>query len=84
MAVVGEASAVAGAGLSQSLALATSLMVQNAVNVQRKLTITHRINTNKDLEHFWFPKRRGRNKKAYGESLRNLTGIMSRFESMQK
>ena len=82
--VVGEAPATAEAGFSQSLSLATSLTVQNAVNVQKQLTTTHQANTNKELEHFLLPKLRGRNNKAYTESLKTLTGIMTRFESMQK
>ena len=81
--VVGESPAVADAGFSQSLSLATSLTAQNAVNVQKQLTITHQANTNKELEHFLLIKRRGKNK-AYAESLKTLAGIMRRFESIQK
>ncbi len=82
--VVGGAPATAEAGFSQSLSLATSLTVQNAVNVQKQLTTTHQANTNKELENFLLQKRRGRNNKAYVESLRTLTGIMTRFDSMQQ
>ena len=84
MMVVGEAPATAETGFSQSLSLATSLTVQNAVNVQKQLTITHQANTNRELKHFLFPKLRRRSNKAYVESLKTLTGIMTRFESMQK
>ena len=84
VAVVGDAPAAAETGFSQSLSLATSLTAQNAVNVQKQLTTTHQANTNKELEHFLLPKLRGRNNKAYAESLRTLKGIMTRFESMQK
>ena len=84
VAVVGEAPATAETGFSQSLSLATSLTAQNAVNVQKQLTMTHQANTNKELKHFLFPKLRGRHNKAYAESLKTLTGIMTRFESMQK
>ena len=82
--VVGEAPANAETGFTQSLSLAASLTAQNAVNVQKQLTMTHQANTNKELKHFLFPKLRGNNNKAYAESLRTLTGIMTRFESLQK
>lgn len=84
VAVVGEAPANAETGFSQSLSLATSLTAQNAVNVQKQLTMTHQANTNRELKHFLFPKLRRRHNKAYAESLRTLTGIMTRFESMQQ
>ena len=84
VAVVGEAPATAETGFSQSLSLATSLTAQNAVNVQKQLTMTHQANTNKELKHFLFPKLSGRHNKAYAESLRTLTGIMTRFDSLQK
>ncbi len=84
VAVVGEAPATAETGFSQSLSLATSLTVQNAVNVQKQLTMTHQANTNKELEQFLLPKLRGKNNKAYEKSLKTLTGIMTRFEFMQK
>lgn len=60
--VGGESPAIAEAELSQSLSLSTSSIVQNAVNMQQQLTITHQANTNQELRNFLFPKLRVRHK----------------------